>query len=162
MDVGIALATLETALPIIDWLAGLNAELTASPVVLAEEGRDSGRETEPVVVRCGVTASGEGERWDETSFAVVPLTDGAPEVLSAGRKTTRIFFSWMVCLAVCSMWLHYIPISPYSCTKCGGLSYNGANVAKLHVGGHSDGLDKELVTATGIWRRVLLHGLKQN
>lgn len=164
VDVGIALVTLEMAAPTVDWLAGLKEELTASPVCLLDEGRESERETEPAVVeRCGVTASGEGERCDDKSwFDVLPLTEGAPEVPSAGRKMTRIFFSWMVCLAVCSMWLHCNPISPRPRVMCNIMAYDGSDVAEFHIRSHGDGLDEELVTAAGIRRRVLLHGLEEH
>lgn len=160
--------TFETAAPMADWpeVAGLNAELTASPVCLLDEGRDSGRETEPTGAleeRCGVTASGEGERCDDRSwFDAVPLTEGAPEVPSAGRKMTRIFLSWIVCLAVCSMWLHCVSISLHPVLICAGPSYNRSNVGELHIGLDSNGLDEELVTATSIGRRVLLHGLEEH
>jgi len=60
----------------------------------------------------GVDASGDGERapwdWDGVFAAAMPFVEdlGNGVDASAGRKATRIFFSWMEDLFVCSMWAH--------------------------------------------------------
>lgn len=94
--------------------AGLYAELTESPRLLASDGRESMEETGPLGVTDvrldGVTASGDIDCCDGVE-CLTPLTPdcGVSGVCSGpfgGRKTTRIFFSRIEDLFVCSMWDH--------------------------------------------------------
>jgi hypothetical protein len=63
-------------------------------------------------VACGVTASGDGEApAGVDSMCEIPFTALAGVEASAGRNWTRIFFSWMADLLVCS-----------TCDHCGMLS----------------------------------------
>jgi len=107
-DTGMVLATRWATCcraPCFSVTARFSAEAVASPRFLL-----SGWLTAPMgsaVGRCGVTASGVGDRWDEAfSWVPTPLILGAGVVVitsSAGRKLTRIFFSWIDDLDVCSM-----------------------------------------------------------
>jgi hypothetical protein len=89
-------------------VAGLKASFLISPRFLLSAGRSCGRETEPALStkpRDGVEPSGEGEGSSESRLA--PLALAGVEASPAGRKRTRIFFSWIDDLAVCSMCDHY-------------------------------------------------------
>jgi hypothetical protein len=114
--------------------------------------------------RWGVAASGEGAVWMEeraSRWSAPFALEGVAAALSAGRKMTLIFFSWIEALLVCSIFDHYAA-SAIEPTSLHCPPYQGCDIGEFLICGDENGLHEELVPAFGIWRRVLLHGLEQN
>lgn len=94
-------------------VAGLNVSFLISPRFLLSLGRSCGTETGPEASdtpRWGVTASWEGEGEGAMESRLRPLVFAGVAfgpASSGARKRTRIFFSWIEDLLVCSMCDHY-------------------------------------------------------
>ena len=112
---------------------------------------------------CGVTASGAGGE-DSRRDVEAPLEVGLEGVeASAGRNWTRIFFSWMEDLLVCSTCDHCSSMSVASSShESRSEVYQGLGVVDLLTGGDADCLHEELVAAFGVGWWIFFHGLQEH
>jgi len=86
---------------------------------------------------------------------------GVPELPSAGKKTTRIFFSSIISFAVFSTFCHYFN-QRADHGKHALLAYNSCDTAQIPLRRNSNGLNEEFVTASSVWRRVFSHRLEKH